>query len=71
MPQESASGGDEPNHYKIFSPSVLWDDAGRQDEKLPDDGGKARPHKDEIVFAAKNGAISPSSDPQLALFPKD
>ncbi|HLF88881.1 MAG TPA: site-specific DNA-methyltransferase, partial [Anaerolineales bacterium] len=41
--QENGSEN-EPDHYKIFSSSVLWDSMGTgEDENLPADGGKSRP----------------------------
>jgi len=39
------SNGDEPNHYKIFSPSVLWSENSDGDMVLPADGGQTRPPK--------------------------
>lgn len=40
---ESAKNGNEPDHYKIFSPSVLWNGSTEEHEILSDDGGKKRP----------------------------
>ena len=39
---EQISNGKEPGHYKIFSPSALWNGA-QNEELLPSDGGKKRP----------------------------
>lgn len=39
----------EPDHYKIFSPSILWNGSGTDEyEELPSDGGKKRPKKKNI-----------------------
>jgi site-specific DNA-methyltransferase (cytosine-N4-specific) len=39
---EQSSNGKEPDHYKIYSPSVLWNGI-HDDEELPIDGGRKRP----------------------------
>lgn len=41
---------DEPDHYKIYSPSSRWNGLGSMEpEKLPEDGGKQRPVKGSDV----------------------
>lgn len=43
-PSEVESSKNEPDHYKIFSPSALWNRLEMTDEEpLPDDGGQTRP----------------------------
>lgn len=63
--QETAA--DEPNHYKIFSPSILWDSELADNEKLSEDGGKQRPAK-EISVESQNGHCPPSITDKLPLF---
>lgn len=52
--EESEPNGNEPDHYKIYSPSVLWNGSGTDDEEhLPADGGQKRPSS-----TGKNGSIN-------------
>jgi site-specific DNA-methyltransferase (cytosine-N4-specific) len=64
---EQSSGRNEPGHYKIFSPSALWNGSGTAElEALPADGGQKRPKP------AKSTALKPTvveqADKQLTLF---
>lgn len=44
MKGQSDVNTNEPDHYKIYSPSVLWNGSGTaHDEPLPQDGGLQRP----------------------------
>lgn len=47
------NNGNEPDHYKIYSPSVLWNGSTEEYEELPADGGKKRPKTN------RNGKVSP------------
>jgi site-specific DNA-methyltransferase (cytosine-N4-specific) len=44
LANEQNNTSSEPDHYKIFSPSVLWNGVETEEpENLPADGGKKRP----------------------------
>jgi site-specific DNA-methyltransferase (cytosine-N4-specific) len=72
--QPPASNDNEPDHYKIFSPSVLWNGSTEEYEDLPDDGGRKRPQIDENdktlppVVKAKRKAEKPREAQQPTLF---
>ena len=56
---QSEANGNEPDHYKIYSPSALWNGSGTNDEPdLPTDGGKKRPSSVGKNGNSKNGATS-------------
>ncbi len=57
---QSANNGNEPDHYKIYSPSVLWNGSTEAYENLPDDGGKKRPKTDR---KSKKGEMSLGTAP--------
>ncbi|VAW41314.1 PvuII DNA methyltransferase [hydrothermal vent metagenome] len=66
LPTEQVNVKDEPDHYKIFSPSVLWNGSGTKEfENLPSDGGKKRPKSKKRIKRTK--AVK-KTEQQLNLF---
>jgi site-specific DNA-methyltransferase (cytosine-N4-specific) len=66
LPTEQVNAKDEPDHYKIFSPSVLWNDSGTEAlEDLPSDGGKKRPKREKRI---QNTKVTKKKEKQLKLF---
>lgn len=56
----------EPDHYKIFSPSILWNDASTEDvEELPVDGGKKRPKPQKTQLQKPKPLKKPVIQPTL------
>lgn len=71
VPQSNSTGGDEPNHYKIFNSSVLWDDNVFADEKLSEDGGRKRPPKKSPAPKKQVHSKEDNDLSQMVLFPSD
>jgi site-specific DNA-methyltransferase (cytosine-N4-specific) len=62
------SNGSEPEHYKVYGPASLWQIAGNNSRnKLPDDGGRNRPAKDELAEEPE-GPGERDNQSQLGLF---
>jgi DNA modification methylase len=63
---EQVDAKDEPDHYKIFSPSVLWNGSGTEElEDLPSDGGKKRPKPEKRIQKTE---VIKKREKQLKLF---
>jgi site-specific DNA-methyltransferase (cytosine-N4-specific) len=64
LPAEQNNNQNEPDHYKIFSSSVLWNGVETEEpEELPPDGGKKRPKPRKVKTSepevSKKQAIQP------------
>lgn len=65
LTNEQNNTNNEPDHYKIFSPSILWNGVETEEpENLPADGGKKRPKSKKKTIpkskVAKTQPVQPS-----------
>ena len=60
---EQVNMGNEPDHYKIYSPSILWNGINNLEE-LPVDGGKKRP-KPRKNAIKKNKSTEMNGSPKI------